>query len=77
MKGDKLGRNIEMTPGVSLTARSCQDFQKIEAGKTSSKNTGQGAAYSKSRGDAYTGDKDVPFGRTTMMDHKLKCVVAG
>jgi hypothetical protein len=77
MKGNKLGRNIEMPPGVSLAATSYQDFQNIEAGQTPSKYTGQGAAYSKPRGDAYTDDKDVPFGRPAMMDHKWKCGVAG
>ena len=76
MKGSKLGRNIEMPPGVSLAATSYQDFRIIEAGKTPSKYTGQRAAYSKTRGDAYTGDKDVPFGRPTMMDHKCICSVA-
>jgi len=73
----KLGRNIEMPPGVSLAATSYQDFQNVEAGQTPSKYTGQGAAYSKPRGDAYTGDKDVPFGRPAMMDHMWKCGVAG
>ena len=62
---------------MSLTATSYQDFQNIEEGKTPSKYTGQGAAYSKSRGDAYTGEKDVPFGRSVMMDHKWKCGVVG
>ncbi len=77
MKGIKHGRNVEMPPGVSLEATSYQDFQNIAAGKTTGKHTGQGAPYSKPRGDTYTVDKDVPFGRPAMIDHKWKCGVAG
>ena len=77
MKGIKHDRNVVMSPGVSLTTTSYQDFQNIAAGKTTGKHTGQGAPYNKPRGDAYTVDKDVPFGRPAMIDHKWKCGVAG
>jgi hypothetical protein len=69
-KANKVGRNVEMPPGVSLTATSCQDFQNIAAGKALSKYTGQGAAFSKPKTNAYIDDKDVPFGRSAMSDHK-------
>jgi hypothetical protein len=72
LKGSKPGRNIEMPPGVSLAATSYQDFQNIAAGKAPSKHTGQGAAHSKTRGDAQGGDKDVLFGRPTITEHKWK-----
>ncbi len=62
---------------MSLTDTSYQDFQNIAVGKATSKHTGQGTAYSKPRGNAYTIDKDVSFGRPTMIDHKWKCGVVG
>ena len=76
-KGIKHGRNVEMPPGVSLAATTYQDFQNIAAGKTTGKHIGQGTPYSKPRGDVYTVDTDVPFGRPVMMDHKWKCGVPG
>jgi hypothetical protein len=77
MKGSRYGRNVEIPPGVSLVNTSYQGFQNITVGKATSKHTGQGAAYNKPKGDAYTIDKDVSFGRPTMIDHKWKCGVVG
>jgi hypothetical protein len=72
MKGNKHDRNVEMSPGVSLTVTSYQDFQNIVSDKTTSKRTGQGTSYSKTRRGEYTVDKDLPFGRPDMIDHKWK-----
>ena len=77
IKGIKNDRNVEIPPGVSLADTSYQDFQNITANKTTGNHTVQGSPYNKPRGDTFTVDKDVSFGRPVMIDHKWKCGVVG